>query len=134
MTFDVTQFEIEETAVLSVQNVHGTDDLMVDGQPVTIELYSPGSKQGVRALHKAGQQAQLRLQGIMRGKTSKTAADETDREQVEKLVTFTKAINNFPIEGGAEALYSNPKLGYIRKQVEDFLGEPANFSKPSIAS
>jgi hypothetical protein len=70
----------------------------------------------------------------VRGKTSKTAAEDADREQIDKLVAFTRAINNFPIEGGAEALYANPKLGYIRKQVEDFLGEPGNFSKPSTTN
>lgn len=131
MTFDVSQFEVDETAVLTVQNLKGDDDLLYDGQQVKITLYSTGSRAGVKALHRAGQQSQLRLQGILRGKTSKTAAEDADREQVEKLVAFTAQIENFPIPGGAEALYSNPKLGYIRKQVEEFLSNDANFGKPS---
>ena len=127
--FDVSAFEIKDAATLSVQNVRGDDELLYDGKPVTIELYSPGSKQGVRALHRAGQQSALRVKNIVNGKISKTAAEDADREQVEKLVGFTAAINNFPIPGGAEALYANPKLGYIRKQVEAFLADEANFAK-----
>lgn len=129
--FDLSKYEIEDCSTLTVQTVRGDDDLLgSDGKPVTIELYSSGSKQGVRALHKAGQQSQLRLQGMFRGKTSKTAAEDADREQVEKLIGFTKSISpNFPV--APEDLYSNPKLGYIRRQVEEHIGADANFSKAS---
>lgn len=129
--FDVSKYEIEEFAPLTIQNARGDDDLLGnDGKPVVFELYSAGSKLGVRALHKAGQQAQLRLQGMMRGKVSKTAAEEADREQVEKLTAFTKSISaNFPV--APDAVYSNPKLGYIRRQVEAHIGDDGNFSKAS---
>lgn len=129
--FDVSQFELEETAVLTVQNAKGDDDLLVNGAPVTIELYGSGSRQAVKALHRAGQAAQLRLQQLVRGKIDKRAAETADAEMVEKLVACTKSINNFPIEGGAEALYSNQKLGYITRQVVRFLDDDANFAKAS---
>jgi hypothetical protein len=130
MTFDVSQFELADTATLKVRNARGDDYLMVDGQIVTIEVFSPGSPEGVRALHRAGQLAAMRLNSVVRGEVSKEAAEEADAEEIEKLTLFTKSLNNFPIEGGARALYSNPRLRYIRTQVEGFLGKPGNFSKP----
>ena len=126
--FDVTQFELKETAILTVQNAKGDDDLLVEGQNVTIELYGSGSRQAVKALHRAGQAAALRMQQLVRGKIDPKGSEKADEEMVEKLVACTKAINNFPIEGGAQALYSNTKLGYITKQVVKFLDDDANFA------
>ncbi len=136
MNFDVSQYELEETATLTVQNAKGDDDLIgADGtSPVTIVLYGGGSRQAVKALHKAGQQAQLRLQALLRGKVDKRAAEAADEEMAEKLTSCTQAINNFPVE--ILALYSNPKLGYITKQVQKFLDDDANFAKgsPTVSS
>lgn len=131
MDFDVSQYELEETAIHTVQNAKGDDDLIgADGvNPVTIELYGSGSRQAVKALHKTGMQAQLRMQALFRGKVDKRAAETADDELVQKLVACTKAINNFPVE--AAALYANPKLGYITKGVVKFLDDDANFSKGS---
>ena len=131
MEFDISQFELDETATLTVQNARGDGDLIgADGvNPVTIELYGSGSKQAVSAAHKAGQAAQLRLQGMMRGKVDKRAAETADQELVDKLVAVTKAINNFPVS--AADLYANPRLGYITKQVAKFQDDDANFAKGS---
>jgi len=131
MEFDVSKYELEETAIHTVQNAKGDDDLIgADGvNPVTIELYGSGSRQAVKALHKAGQQAQLRLQALFRGKVDKRAAEDADAEMVEKLVACTKAINNFPVLAGD--LYANPKLGYITKGVIKFLEDDSNFAKGS---
>ncbi len=131
MTFDITKFELEETAIYTVQNAKGDDDLIgADGiNPVTIELYGSGSRQMVKALHKAGMQAQLRMQALFRGKVDKRAAEAADAEMVEKLVACTKAIYNFPVEPAV--LYANPKLGYITKGVIKFLDDDGNFTKGS---
>lgn len=134
MTFDVSQYELEETAVLTVQNAKGDDDLIGADRvnPVTIELYGGGSRQAVKALHKAGLQAQARLQGLVRGKVDKRGPEMADQEQVEKLAACTKVINNFPV--APDALYANQKLGYITKQVIRFLDDDANFAKASTGS
>lgn len=128
--FDLSKYELEETATLTVQNAKGDDDLIgADGvNPVTIELYGGGSRQMVKALHKAGQKAQLRLQQLVRGKVDKRAGETADEEMVEKLATCTKAIHNFPVP--AADLYANTKLGYITKQVIKFLDDDGNFAKP----
>lgn len=134
MTFDVSRFELDETAVYTVLNAKGDDDLIgADGMnPVQIVLYGSGSVQAVKAMHKAGLQAQLRMQALLRGKVDKDAAAAADAEQVQKLVACTKEIINFPI--APVDLYSNPKLGYITKGVIKFLDEDANFAKAATGN
>lgn len=128
--FDVSQFEMEDTATMTVKNIKGDDDLMVGGEPVTIELYSPGSKPGVKALQKAGRAAQFRLARTLRGDIDNKDAAKAEEERIEKLVGFTKSVSrNFPLSPAD--LYGNPKLNYITKQVEEFIGKDANFSKGS---
>jgi hypothetical protein len=132
LLFDVSQFEIEDTAVLTLKNLKGDDDLLAGGKPVTVEVYSPGSKPGVRALHKSGRASQMRLMRTMRGEIDNKDAARAEEERVEKLVGFTKSISqNFPIPPAD--LYANPKLNWITKQVEDFIQRDANFSKASTA-
>ena len=50
---------------------------------------------------------------------------------VEKLVARTRAVNNFPVPGGARAIYANPRLNYITRQAITFMNDDANFSKAS---
>src|SRR5207253_10885564 len=100
--FDVASYEIADTATLTVRNAR-LDDILIGADrenPVTIELYSPGSPQGIRALHKASRSAQLRTYRALRGETSQNDADDAERDNVAKLTAFTKAINNFPVPGG----------------------------------
>ncbi len=132
--FDISQYELEETAVLVVQNAKGDDELIgADGvNPVKIVAYGGGSRQAVKAAHKAGQQAQLRLQALVRGKIDKNAGEAADAELVDKLVAHTKEIVNFPVE--PKDLFANPKLGYITRQFQKFVEDDANFAKPSSAS
>lgn len=130
MTFDVSAFELEDTGTLTLKNARGDDDLIVDGQPVTVEIYSPGSPQGVKALHKSGRSAQLRVFRSMRGEFDPRDAENADREAVEKLVAFTKGFSaNWPVS--AAATYGNPRLVYINRQVEEFIAKLGNFSKGS---
>lgn len=129
--FDLSSYELEDTATLTVQNAKGDDDLIgADGKnPVSIDLYGSGSRQAVKALHKAGQAVQNRVHALVRGKVDPKAAEKADAEMVDKLVACTKAVNNFPVD--PVDLYANPKLGYITKQVIRFLDDDANFAKAS---
>lgn len=129
--FDVSLFELEDVGVLEVQNAAGTGPLLHKGEPVRIKLYGPGSPQAVSAQHAAGRNEQMRLARMMRGKLEKDEAEKADSEQVARLVAQTAEIINFPIPGGAKALYSNPRLGYIKRQVQRFLAEEGNFAKAS---
>lgn len=128
--FDLSQFETVDTSVLTVQNPKG-DDLLYDGKPVTISLYGPGSRQFVNAKYKLENASQARSIAMIRGKVSKNAAEETRQMQAEFYAAVTASLDNFPIEGGALALYLNPKLSYITEQVEKFLSDTENFM-PSL--
>jgi hypothetical protein len=125
--FDLSQYESRDTAVLTVQNPKGDDLIGVNGETVKITLYGPGSKQYVNAKYKFDNAMQTRSVALLRGKASKNAAEENAQLLAERLAACTAQIENFPIEGGALALYSNPKLGYITDQVTKFLDDHENF-------
>ena len=124
--FDLSQFETIDTASLTILNPKG-DDLLFNGKKVLINVYGPGSKEFVNAKYKLDNAVQTRSIAMLRGKASKNAAEETRQLQAEFYAAITASIDNFPIEGGALALYSNPKLTYITDQVEKFLGDTENF-------
>lgn len=134
MEFNLSQYELEDTSTLILKNARGDDDLIgADGvNPVTIEVYSPGSPQGVKALHKSGRAAQMRMFRSMRGEFDKDDAVNAERENVAKLAAFTKAIHNWPVS--PEDTYSNPRLCYINRQLEEFIGKLGNFTKGSSAA
>lgn len=128
--FDLSQFELQDTGILTVQNAAGTGDLIVKGEPVTIELYGPGSDVSREFEHKEALAAAARMRKVFQGKMD---TNLEEKEQIAKLVRRTKRISpNFPVE--PQALYSNRKLVYISKQVNAYLSDEANFSKASSTS
>jgi hypothetical protein len=128
-TFDLSTYEIADSAVIHLKNVFGNDALQGnDGQPVWAEVWSPGSKEGVRALHKAGLASQARLMRTMRGELDKDDAKNADSERAAKLSGFLKRFSpNFPVD--PSAVFPNPKLNFISKQIEEFIGKDANFAQ-----
>jgi hypothetical protein len=125
--FNLADFEAADTAVLEVQNKKDDGPLLVNGQPVQIVLHSPGSAEYIRAEAKANQAAQARTFAALRGKPVKETPEEARQKNAEKLAACTVELRNFPVAGGAVALYDNPKLGYITAQVEKFLSDWGNF-------
>lgn len=125
--FSLTDYELVDTGVLTLKNKAGTDDLLgADGLPVTVEIYSPGSEQGVKALRKQGRNGQMRTMRTLRGEIEKDDAINAEREQAEKLAAVTKAFSaNFP--AAPLEVYSNPKLWWISQQVQEFFGKTSNF-------
>lgn len=126
-SFNLADFEAADTAVLDVQNKKDDGPLLVNGQPVQIVLHSPGSAEYIRAEAKANQAAQARTFAALRGKPVKETPEEARQKNADKLAACTVELRNFPIDGGALALYNNPKLGYITAQVEKFLSDWGNF-------
>jgi hypothetical protein len=127
--FDLSQFEVQETAVLDVQNMKDDGPLLHRGEPVRIHLHSPGSAAYVRASAKLNRASEARMQAAMRGKKINESVEEKRQRNAEFLAECTHSIENFPLPGGALALYNNPKLGYITNQVDRFLTDWANFSR-----
>lgn len=126
---DLSAYEMLEFATLTVQDASGQEDMLYEGKPVQIVLFSQGSKEGVRASHKAAQLSHLRQMGMVRGKIDKNIGEATDKEEVDRLVAMTKEIINFPVT--PKELYSNTLLLYITKQAQRFIADDANFAKPS---
>lgn len=122
--FNVAEFEAAETAVLEVTDRKG-DPLLYAGQPVTIELYSPGSSQYLRATHKIATAQQTATFAAIRGKPIKETVEGNIHKQAEKLAACTASVRNFPVP--AFDIYANPKLGYITNQVAKFIEDWANF-------
>lgn len=131
--FDLSAYEAAEVGVLAIETPTG-EPMLHAGRPVRIHLYGPGSAEFVRITAKLDAASQARTFAALRGKGSKNAADEQKADQVTKLVACTREIENFPIPGGARAVYENPRLGYITAQVQRFLEDWANFPPQSAQS
>jgi len=128
--FNIAEFELQDTSTMTVQNATGTGDLIVDGKPVTIELYGPGSDVVRQLEHREAQESATRMRKMLQGKADPV---EQEKWQVSKLVRRTKSISeNFPLS--PEDLYSNRKLVYIHRQVIKHLDDEANFSKASTTN
>lgn len=131
--FDLSEFEISETATLDVLDVNN-QPMLRRGQPVRIVLHGPGSVVFVRAEARVAAASQARALAALRGKAGKNDTEEQHQQRAEKLAAVTAGIENFPVPGGALALYGNRKLGYITSQVESFLADWANFKPVSARS
>lgn len=131
--FDLSKFELDDTATMTVTTPSGEEMIGEDGvNPITIEAWGPGTKQAIRAQHKAGQAAQRRIQDAWRQKVDPKAAEKADQERVDKAVAMTKRINNLSLS--PEELFGNPKLGYILRAYEQFLDQESNFFAKSPTS
>jgi len=123
---DLAADESSDFGVLTIKNQKGDDDFIKNGEPVRVEVWSPGSKEGQRALRKAGLAAAARQVRLYRGELDKRDADNAEQERIAKLVGFTKSISrNYP--HAPEEIYKRPKMGWFTKQVEEFISKDENF-------
>ena len=132
-TFDVTQFEAMESAVLDVLTPLGAP-LMYAGKPVQIEVYGPGSAMYATEQAKVDTARRARAVAAAIGRASDETTEEIHKQNAARLAALTKQIINFPIPGGAQALYENKKLGYISDQVARFVEDWSRFLPPSVRS
>lgn len=123
--FDLGQYEAADVATLEVKTPLGAPLIGAGGQPVRIHLYGPGSVQYQKAQAKFERAVQAATFAALRSKQSAPAADESLRQQAEKLAACTARVEHFPIE--PLALYSNPKLSWITNQVVRFGEGWSNF-------
>lgn len=129
--FDATQYELLDFATMTVLDASRTQPMMYNGQPVTIDVWGPGSAEGVKQQHNENRTTALRTQAMFRGKQTMPSGAEQDRDRVVKGVAITKSVNNFPYEGGPTAIYRNPRFVYILNQLIDFYNDTSNFARPS---
>lgn len=124
----LSAFALETTATLHVRDIMGRPAFNADGSPVTIELRSDDDE-AVKAQERLATNRRLKnLQRI------RMTAEELEAEGLDKLAVATVRWDSFEDEDGsiiecnranARALYA--KYPFIREQVDQFIGERANF-------
>jgi hypothetical protein len=124
-TFNLSDFEARDTAILEIQNIKGDGPLLVNGQPVRVEIRSPGTREAQLAQHKLETAATTKTFAAMRGKQVKETVESKNGEKADKLAAVTVRIENFPV--APHDLYSNPKLGWFTAQVAEFHASWENF-------
>lgn len=136
---DIRTLAVEETATLHLKNA--ADELLYDEtqQPVTVTLYSPGSKPYARA--QAARSNRYLERTRKKGKIE-LSADEQIRETAEFLAAVTVEFSaNFKygdsaLEGEAlfRAVYGDKTIGFIAEQVNAHVTDWGNFTKGSAKS
>lgn len=127
----LSALEASTTAALTVQHPSGMP-LLLNGEPLTITLYGPGSEEYQRAQARIDQAVQARTFAALRGKAQKDDPEDLRRWRAEKLTACTASCSAPGIN--VAELYTNPRLGYIANQVEKFVEDWANFlpSAPTV--
>lgn len=142
--FDITSQAVADTATIHVKNAAG-EPLYADAErtkPVQIVIYGPGSAAFAAIETKQSARAVKRLKDND-GELSPTTAEDRTKQTAEDLAAITVSFENFkyPPAGDAqgaalfEAVYADPKLGFIPKQVSKFVTDWSNFAgKPKAGS
>lgn len=136
MTFNLKSLAIAPTADMPLRDASG--EPQYDGTtPLTITLYGPGSKEHQKAKHAKEKKHNERLFSRMQGKSDgMQSAEEANAERADFLAACTKSFNGFAVEGktGFEAfksIYADIEIGHIADDADKYIGERANFKKPS---
>lgn len=143
LAFDITTQAVEDTAVIHIKNAKG-ELLYADAdrkKPIEIVVYGPGSD--AYGVVEARQSARtIKRMQDNDGKITVAPYEDRLKETAEDLAAITIEFRNFaypPAEGanGAAlftAVYADPKLGFIAKQVTKFVGDWGNFKGALVES
>lgn len=135
---DIRKFAVEPTARLHLRDA--ADELMyADGdqaQPITVQLYGPGSKQYAKA--QAAQHNRMMDKLKRKGKTDQSA-EQIAAEKAEFLADCTAGFEHLEYDALtgdalARAVYADTSIGFIADQVAKHLGDWSNFTKGSATS
>ena len=135
---DFKKLAVEETSVLHLRGAD--EELLYEGgdtkKPVTVTLFSPGSKTYAKA--QAGRNNRMMDRLKKKGK-SDLSADDTTQENAIFLTACTQAMTHVELdklEGEAlfKAVYADTSIGFVGEQVGKHLGDWANFTKGSAKS
>lgn len=135
--FNVSTLSLKDTATLHLRHPVSMEYLYADPEtkqkPVTIELYGTASKQYRNAV------TAMQNRKLKRDMKKEKATAEVLKEESLKLLLACSAgsselaIGKSPVndEESFRALYSDPKLSWIRDQVDEALGDVSNFLEQS---
>ncbi len=144
--FDITTQRAADTAPVHLKGLDG-EYLYADAakeKPVRITIYGPGSKQFAAVESRQTNRAVKRMQDND-GKVVVASAEQRQAEQAEDLAAITAGFENFayPAPSGEkfdtpteqhEAMYADPKLGHLTKQVLKACTDWGNFKVASKAA
>ena len=129
---DLAQLEIPDTITVHLE-FPGTGKIYDDdGNPSTIELFSPASDQAITFNRKVQRKLNARLakRGI---KSLKIEPEELEAQNVERLCAYTAAVNHL-ISGSElvtldsiKKIYENPKMGWLCDQLTERLASWDDF-------
>jgi len=133
--FDISKLAVSPTSTIELEDAEGDNLLNDNGEPISITVYGPGSRQYLKA------QA-ARNRGILEyvRKGGKKMKDDDQREMdAEFLAACTVSFNGFSYKGltGCDlfkSVYLDPSIGFIAEQVNKAIGDWANFTKGSARS
>jgi hypothetical protein len=135
--FDIRTLAISKTGEVPVRNASGEKQYDADGKLLSITVHSPGTKAFNAAAHARQLRNSDRMVNKMQGRADgKQTAEDSIEERAEFLAAITISFNNFSVEGltGKAAfakIYGDLELGHIADDVEKFVGDRANFIRPS---
>lgn len=139
--FDITATAVQDTAALHLKDAKGNHLFTADRKPVRIVLSGPGS--AAFAVIEARQtQRVLKRREDNDGKPALPSPEERRIEEAEDLAAITVGFENldYPPAAGAQgaalyqALYADPKLGFIAVQARKFVADWGNFSSGSATA
>lgn len=143
MTYDVASFEVADTTDIVLNHPKTQEPFLVDvevddGQggrkivkkPMSVTVYGPGSD----VFKKAQGVSQKAYQATFRRGKSRETQDQADARAASFLSACTVSFNNFTYNGGDpkdretfRACYLDAKRGWIKDQVNEEMGDWANF-------
>lgn len=138
--FDIRTLAISKTGEVPVRNASGEKQYDADGKPLSITVHSPGTKAFNAAQHARQLRNSDRMVNKMQGKADgKQTAEDATEERAEFLTAITISFNNFGIDGHTgramfASVYGDLELGHIADDVEKFVGDRANFIRPSTSN
>lgn len=136
---NIATLAVAATAALHLKTADG--EALYDGEkPVRILVHGPGSRaygvvegrQTARAVKRMNENE---------GKLTAGTPEERRIETAEDLASITIGFENFTYGDGSlqgedlfKAVYNDPALGFVTKQVTKFIGDWANFRPASVVS
>ena len=136
---NIANLAVADTATFHVKNAAGEPLYDESGNPVQIVLHSPGSRAFATIESRQTARAVKRMNDN-EGKLTAATAEDRLADTAEDLAEVTVSFENFTygegLTGAAlfRAVYGDPKLGFITKQVTKFLADWGNFKPGSRAN
>lgn len=134
---DILTQAVADTGALHLKNAKG--EYMYDGdKPVRVIVHAPGSKAFGAIEARQTQRAVRRMQDND-GKINLPEPEVRAAEEAEDLAAITVRFENLTLgdktgDELARAVYSEPKLGFINRQVLKFINDWGNFTGGSATA